>query len=222
MRNVIYLISLILLNYLTGCQEKGSDVDYWEGPYIEVYHTPQRVRYTSQGLVEIDGEAIFRGRMYDALCEKNGDRTFKHKRFDGKDSDSKPFFILSQYVQRVSLIALQDFDEEHPYGSDVSEYVDISFYSVAAFIKNGYEVVPEKLENLLDDNNPIKRLGKHYGMMTYKMRMNEVNAKNSHLCGTEFYMKFAKKPEVKGLHRFKLIMQFEDCTLEKECTFNFE
>lgn len=191
---------------------KKSFIPEYRIPHkLECLPTAEKTSPTGS-LFTVTGDNISYGQMYDALCEKNGDMSYY------RNHVSTPIWALSQDVQSISLIAYEDFDAAHQSMSDVAECVDISFYTLAAFIANGYK----KDESRAGGNDPFKYCSESSGHIIYSMRMNEVNAKNSHLCGSEFYMKFAKQPTVKGPHRFKLIMRFEDCTLEKECTFNFE
>lgn len=229
MRKTIFsLLSTVLLISLCSCDRWTHDgFGEWRRSYVEGYTIPQRIKVlqsedisavdvlTSGVQFIISGEALVEGVEYDALCKKAGDMSYK------RPYSGPPIIALAQDIQKVSLIALDNFDAEHLTGMNLSEVVDITFTSVALYIKNGYNKTPVLPENRLEESNPLSYVTGNYGLIPYKMRMNEVNAENSHLCGNEFYMKFTKEPQEKGLHRFKLIIQFEDFAIEQECVFYF-
>lgn len=227
MKHIIMFLASVLLIAFSGCKELTHDgYGTKRRSFVEYYVEPQNIRFSTsinidsvvvvKGTFRVSGEFFSKGAKYDALCKKNSDMKY-NRGFLGP-----PIIALTQSLQSITLIALDDFNESYTTGSDISEVVDITFTSAASYIKNGYNKTPVLPENKLEESNPLNYATGYQGLMTYKMRMNEINATNSYLCGNEFYMKFTQEPKVKGPHRFNLIMRFDERTLEQEFAIYFE
>lgn len=221
MKRTLTIILAITLLSLASCKEEGYGRGAWHKSFISSYIAPEQIIIEEQqkpGVhldIHINGNRIYpeQETAYYIIATKNHDTSFN------QIWAGPPIICYTQDIQKMSILSIDEFDNEKAAGSDISEYVTVTFSTVSEFIKNNYKTPSQpdysREENDMDFEHP------QYGKIAHKYWMHELNAINTHLCNDTFRLKFHKHPIKNGNFRFKLIIEFSDCTLEQQLTYEF-
>lgn len=175
--------------------------------------------------------------IYDALCRKHNDLNYnKHRVF----SDDLPDEILS-YIDKdflsIGITTIDDFDELHPAGSDISDIVRFMSWSPIKYINSGYskyyQYDSDSMSEAFNTVMPIyygeEYLGQNSECTCYPIdkMVNELTPEDLFLLGDDClwyigFVHFEKLPDKQGDYSFNVRMIADTGeTLETSVTMTF-
>lgn len=213
-----FVITFFLCGLLFSCsndnEKEISGVIYLKR-LISVYLAPETI--TTENIdsgirLSLKGKIITSGKEYDNLSKYYNDTNYNKYVYNG------PRRAVNDSIYKVTMKTMEDFDPQHPAGSDITDLVECQYVSYYNFIKNNY-----KTEN--SENKPIEGLyyySKIEGAEAYKMNLTDICYDNSKLMAPEFMLKFKTTPEKKGIYTFNLEMFFSGKVVTKTFKYVFE
>lgn len=220
MKNITYVVLAILLGVLTsGCNNEPTP----DRSFVSAYYFPDYIGIRNCDSIDVVfglfGKNVSYGPLYDKLCEDNNDMTY-----NGFHNASGPVTCLASGLDYMTVVALDDFDSDHPAGSDVSDLVECVFESVAEFINNNYQ----RFQYDMDESPYIEEYRGYnfvepsgfYRLKRYKV--SEINNENTYMAATyNWLLRFLNYPDSVGEHRFRLSIKTEDKEVIKTFTCDF-
>lgn len=151
------------------------------------------------------------GKEYDYLSSKYNDTSFNQV------TSCEPEIAVNDSLKAIKVVTLNDFDDKHPSGSDVSEMVDCAWASYNSFIQNGYKhtegyAAPEGANG----TNGIF-YNPEYLEVTYAP-VSHVNKTNTVLTDRTFYLCFKQQPTTAGEHKYRVVFSYTNGDIATEFT----
>lgn len=223
----LFLYFFIMMCFLASC---SSDEDIVSGAVynkncVTTYWTPESLTMSmtkseldNDSAVTIDvtpHEAISSGKAFDLLASKFGDVSYNRYTVCG------PKVAMNDSILSVNIVTLDDFDESHPSGSDVSEYVDIQYASYYDFIQSGYkqeEISEDERQKLFTD---FMELYSKEGLTIHDKKLTELTSTDTRLVAPKFVFRFNKRPVSIGKYRFKMTLSLSKVKMEQVFIYCF-
>ena len=219
-RIVIILATLILavaFSCFVGCVRRvpESGAAFCE-TFITSYIFPDKIhlRY-GDGCIPfyVGGSgAVTSGEIFDRLSQYYNDLSYNKWVLNG------PNIAILGEIKSIQLETIEEFDEHHPAGSDMSDLVELQYISYYEFVQNGYQEEGSKIE---EDYTDMSLYFDREGAKIYKVKLSEVNYSDMQLISTDFVLKFLGSPKEKGVYHFKLTFQVEYSASETLVEYEF-
>lgn len=228
-----YIITLCIVLSFSSCI--GTDLKFLDGYYYENYImgylTPTSIAVDIIPIETVSGDlhwvdnritVSFNGDMisegddkFNELAIQYGDTTFKRNSF--------PEFreVLNDSILAIRVETLDDFNEQYPAGSDISNITEMLYLSYFDYVQNGYE---ESVQDSLKTAEWERWYAIPYPSSCSRIKkiLPEVNPSNTKLIVLPtFQLKFLKNPEKSGNHRFKLFIKMNNLDVEKQFEYDF-
>ena len=209
-RNSIRVYSAILLGLiLYGC---SSHEDIWTDSYIERYDEINglRIHQLTFGSITFIGSGRSASikstgedkAWFDRICHENGDFTYSRK---VRLMYGMPGIIAyTPDIVSIDVCCEDDFDDSHPAGSSLNDYIKIKYRSVWSYIAAGY-TGPDP-----------------YPELRVKTRqLSEITPEDLRILLSDPELHFVTKPEKIGIHSLKIVLKTADGR-EHSDTFHYD
>ena len=209
-RNSIRVYSAILLGLiLYGC---SSHEDIWTDSYIERYDEINglRIHQLTFGSITFIGSGRSASikstgedkAWFDRICHENGDFTYSRK---VRLMYGMPGIIAyTPDIVSIDVCCEDDFDDSHPAGSSLNDYIKIKYRSVWSYIAAGY-TGPDPYPDL----------------RVKTRQLSEITPEDLRILLSDPELHFVTKPEKIGIHSLKIVLKTADGR-EHSDTFHYD
>lgn len=227
MKNSMKTIALATLVGFLGCALKGCKEDEYAIIDGAVFHKTYITQYLDpSGFVAeeaatgdsmsvslcFDGSLITSGTKFDELSKYYGDDAFNRSIVPSVRT------VVNDSIRAIEIKCVDGFDDTHPAGSDISDFVEVRYVSYHEYVKSGYVYVDKG--DVAEWKGLIEYMGES-GAQLLKGMAADVNFGNTNMMERQLLLTFTKKPANAGAFRFEVVMHMSESVLSQtiECIF---
>lgn len=187
--------------------------------YINAYITPSEatVNVTKWGVfVEFSGYTCTSGTAYEDLANKFGD--IHYDKSNHSESTGAPRTAMNDSVLEAKMTAIDEFDEKHAAGSDVSDLVNVKYSTFTEFISNGYNVSAISHD---DRDAAFHKIYYYDGATLHQKKLTELTSSDTRLIFPTLMFVFSQQPQQKGAHKLRLTLKTSHMQVDEEFEYTF-
>ncbi|MBR4439939.1 MAG: hypothetical protein IKS00_00165 [Bacteroidales bacterium] len=160
--------------------------------------------------VVLTGTSVEEGDVrFNLLTQKYGDTSYKG--YNGAPGYHR--IVIADTITSVSIKCDNDFDNNHPVGSELGDIVSLHVYSLYKYIKSGYSLqFPE---------NHDGKLYKGYMWEYTTVKASQAKKTNTELISPDFYLSFDTTPENNGKYIFTITITMTKRTITQKIAMEF-
>ncbi len=176
--------------------------------FITGYLIPEHIQIggaQSKISLLVKGNVITSGAFFDELAKYYNDLSYNRYVASG------PCTVISEMISEIKVETIEDFDNNHLAGSDISDIIELQYISYYEYVQNGYQ---EENKGNREDYDDMYVYYQKDGAKIFKGNLSEIKFADMRLVTPDFVLRFQTNPSQKGLYKFKLIFQMHDKVIE--------